>query len=140
MPEAAAPRDVLAEVMDGGKKAIVPHLAEMLRRKGIAEVPTAEQKRRFDQPAITDEQEQQMWQQEMIARGIQQLVPGDPATIDIGLKISKAKFPDRWDMMTGEGRDKTSAQAEWAWKMARSTLPKPKEQTGQATDAMDGGY
>mgnify|MGYP001586835034 CR=1 FL=1 len=43
MAEEAAPRDVLAEVMDGGKKAIVPHLAEMLRRKGIAEVPTAEQ-------------------------------------------------------------------------------------------------
>lgn len=127
-------------VFHEGKQAIVPHLAEMLKRKGIEELPTSEQRRRFHQAAITDEQEQQMWAQEMIARGITQLVPGDPQTIDIGLKISKAKYPDRWDMAAGEGRDTSSAQAEWLWKMARTGPPPEPKTEPAAQDAEDGGY
>lgn len=127
----AAPRDVLARVMVEGKKTLVPLLGEMLRRKGIEEVDGGEMRRRYWQAALTDEQEQQMWTQEMIARGITQLVPGDPQTLDIGLKISKAKYPDRWDMLGQEGRDQSSAQAEWAWKQAQKGPPAPKTDEGE---------
>jgi predicted transcriptional regulator len=139
MPEQKTPRDVLAETMDGGRKVIVPLLAEMLKRKGIDEVDTAEQRRRFWQRALTVEQEQQLWQQAMIERGLVQLTPGDPVTIDIGLGISKMVYPDRWDMLPGEGRDHASQQAEWAWKMAKAGPPKPKADEQQPAPPDDGG-
>lgn len=120
---AGSPRDILARTMADGRKVLVPYLAEMLKRSDIKEVDAAEQRRRFNQRALTPEQEQQLWVQEMAARGIQQLEPGSPEAIDIGLAISKRVYPDRWDMLAGEGRDGLSEQAMWAWKQARKAQP-----------------
>lgn len=128
MAEVESPRDILARVMDGGRKTVVPLLAEMLRRKGIAEIPSAEERRRYWQRALTVEQEQQLWAEEMARRGIQQLTPGAPETIEMGLGIAKQVFPDRFDMMTGEGRDQASAQAEWAYKHAQRGEPQPRQE------------
>lgn len=120
---AGSPRDILARTMADGRKVLVPYLAEMLKRSDITEVDAAEQRRRFNQRALTPEQEQQLWVQEMAARGIQQLEPGSPQALDIGLAVSKRVYPDRWDMLAGEGRDGLSEQALWAWKMARKAQP-----------------
>jgi hypothetical protein len=131
-----APRDILARTMKDGRDVLIPHIAEMLRREGIAEVPSDEERRRFWQAALTDEQEQQMWAQAMIARGITQLIPGSPEAIDIGLGIAKAKYPDRFDMMGQEGRDHASQQALWAMRHAKAGPPTPKAdemQTAQPT-------
>jgi hypothetical protein len=123
MSDASAPRDILAETMTQGKKVLVPMLAEMLKRKGIETVESKEERRRFWQRAATPEQEALMWQQEMANRGLTELVPGAPQTLDIGLGISKRVYPDRWDMAPGEGRDTESAQAEWAARHARKGPP-----------------
>ena len=139
-----APRDILARTMRDGRDVLIPHIAEMLRREGIAEVPSDEERRRFWQAALTDEQEQQMWTQAMIARGITQLIPGSPEAIDIGLGISKAKYPDRWDMLEGEGRNHASQQATWAMKHARKGPPAPNAAEAPAPTGLsaveDGGY
>lgn len=126
MPEPKAYRNTLAGLMAGGQKALVPHLAEMLKREGIEELDASDERERFWQSALTDAQEQEMWRQEMAARGITQLVPGSPGVIDIGLKISKSKYPTRWDMAPGEGREHESEQATWAYKQAKKGPPKPK--------------
>lgn len=126
MPEPQSSRDILAEQMIQGRKVLVPHLAQMLKRRGIQEVDATEQRRRFWQRVLTPEQEAQLWQQEMAMRGITELVPGSPEALDIGLGIAKQVYPDRFDMMAGEGRDHESDQADWAWKMA-SKGPPPEE-------------
>lgn len=123
MANAESPRDILATTMRDGRKVIVPLLAEMLKRRGIEEVDNTEERRRFWQRALTPEQEAALWQQEMTSRGITELVPGSPEALDIGLGISKQVYPDRWDMMAGEGRDQGSAQAVWAAKHARRGPP-----------------
>lgn len=118
-----SPRDILAETMEGGRKVVVPYLAEMLKRTGITEVDSEEERRRFWQRAMTPEQETLLWHEEMVRRGISQLVPGSPEVLEIGLGISKQVYPDRWDMLTGEGRAHQSDQARWAWKLARRGPP-----------------
>lgn len=133
-----APRDILARVMDDGKKTLTPHLAEMLRRDGIEEVDGGEQRRRFWQRAISPEQEAILWQQAMVQRGITQLLPGSPAALEIGLGISKSVYPDRWDMAPQEGRDHQSQQAEWAWTLARRGAPQPKADEMQPVEAPPG--
>lgn len=133
MPEAKSSRDVLAQVMDEGKKRMIPLLAEMMKRDAIAEVPPDEERRQFWAPAITDEQEQQMWQQEMTTRGVSPEMANDPEQaqkyldqmVDIGLKIASQKYPGRFDMMTGEGRNTQAQQALWAWRHAQAGSPKP---------------
>jgi hypothetical protein len=137
-----APRDILARTMQDGRTVLIPHLAEMLRREGIATVESPEERRRFWQAAITDEQEQQMWLQEMTARGITELIPGSPEALDIGLGISKVKYPDRWDMAGQEGRNHESQQAEWAMKHARRGPPEPEaaEQPVAAETGTEGTY
>jgi hypothetical protein len=120
---AGSPRDILAQTMADGRKVLVPYLATMMKRSDIKEVDASEQRRRFWQRALTPEQEQQLWVQELAARGIPQLVPGSPDAVDIGLKISKQTYPDRWDMLPGEGRDNQSDQAMWAWKQAQKGPP-----------------
>lgn len=130
MPEAKSSRDIMAEVMSGGRQALVPMLAEMLKRDGIDEVDTAEERRRFWQRALTPEQEAQLWQQEIANRGITQMTP-EQAT-DIGLGISKQVYPDRWDMMPGAGRDTEAKQAMWASKHAKLGPPVEKQQEGEA--------
>lgn len=132
MPETAgSPRDILAQTMADGRKVLVPHLAEMLKRSDIKEVDTAEQRRRFNQRALTPEQEQQLWVQEMTSRGIAELMPGSPEARDIGLEISKHVYTGRWDMMPGEGRDSLSDQAMWAWNLARTVEPPAAEQEAE---------
>ena len=108
--------------MADGRKSVVPYLAEMLRREKIAEVPPDEERRRFWQRALTDKQEQQLWQDEMAQRGMTELTP--ELALDIGLKIAQSVFPDRWDMMAGEGRMSQSDQANWAMKHTRAGPPK----------------
>jgi len=127
--EPKSPRDLLAETMSGGRKVLVPHLAEMLKTNRVKELGSAEERERFWQAAITDAQEAQMWQDEMATRGLTELVPGSPEVVDIGLKVSKAKYPSRWDMMVAEGRDTTPVQAEWAARHARRGPPVPKQET-----------
>lgn len=140
MPDPKSQRDLLAELMAGGQKAVVPHLAEMLKRSGIQEIEAPEERDRFWQAALTDEQEQQMWQQEMMARGLTQLIPGAFDTIDIGLKVSKAKYPGRWDMSTGEGRVHESDIAQWAYKQARKGPPVSAQQPSAPTETVEGEY
>ena len=118
-----SPRDILAQTMTDGRKVLVPHLAGLLKRNKIAEVESSEERLRFWQRALSPEQEQLLWQQEMAARGIQQLVPGSPEVLDIDLGISKQVYPSRWDMLPGEGRDDQSDQAMWAWKHAQKGPP-----------------
>lgn len=130
MPDAESSRDIMARTMTDGRKVLVPYLAEHFKRKGIRELDPAEQKRRFVQAAITDDQERQMWIQEMTSRGLAELVPGSPQALDIGLGIAKVKYPDRFDMLAGEGRDHASDQAEWAMKMAKQCYPEAPE-TGE---------
>lgn len=132
MPDKPAHRDMLAQIMQAGKETLIPHLAEMLKRDALVEVGSDGERRLFWQPALTDEQEARMWQQAMIQRGITELVPGSPAAIEIGLGISKAKYPGRWDMLEGEGRDHASDQAEWAMKHAREGPPKAEQQPAEA--------
>ncbi|HVQ45107.1 MAG TPA: hypothetical protein VMT30_09210 [Candidatus Saccharimonadia bacterium] len=122
MPDAAAPRDIMAETMVQGRKSLVPHLAEMLKRDAIAEVPPDEERRRFWERAKTPAQEAQMWQQEMQQRGLTELTP--ELALDIGLKISQQVYPDRWDMSTGEGRTTQADIANWAMKHTRAGPPK----------------
>ena len=122
MAESSSPRDVLAETMAEGRKVLVPYLAEMLKRKSIAEVPPPEERQRFWQRAKTPEQEQQLWADEMNVRGITELTP--EFAVDIGLKIGQQVYPDRFDMMTGEGRTTQADQAQWAWKHAQAGPPK----------------
>ena len=139
MPGPIAPRDLIAQTMRDGQRVIVPHLAEMLKREGIETVDAAEERRRFWQRAATPEQEQQMWLTEMAALGLTELLPGSPQALDIGLKISKAVYPDRWDMAGGEGREHESEQAEWAWKMAQKGPPKAAQDEMMPTMA-EGDY
>lgn len=127
MPDAESSRDIMARQMTEGRKVLVPYLAEHFKRKGIKQLDAAEQKRRFAQRALTPEQEAALWAQEMASRGLTELVPGSPQVLEIGLGISKQVYPDRWDMMTGEGRDHASDQAEWAMKMAKECFPEPAE-------------
>lgn len=132
MPEnPQSSRDILAEVMDQGRKSLVPHIAEMLKRTGIREVDAAETRRRFWQRALTPEQEANLWAQEMLRRGITELVPGSPEAVDIGLGISKAVYPDRWDMSMAEGRTHESEIGEWAWSQAQKGPPTPKAEEQQ---------
>lgn len=126
MPELTAPRDILAQVMKDGKDVMVPLLAEQLKREAIDEVPSDEQRRLWWQRALTPEQEQQEWMNEMAARGLTELIPGSPEVTEIGLKIAPKVYPSRFDMMTAEGRDSQSAQAVWSWKMAKTKPPEPK--------------
>ena len=138
MPEqAGSPRDILARTMADGRKVLVPYLAEMMKRNKISEVDAAEQRRRFWQRALTPEQEQALWVQEMAARGLTELVPGSPEVLDIGLGISKQVYPDRWDMMGGEGRDSLGAQAKWSWTQARKGPP-ASEQEAEMPAMTDG--
>lgn len=129
MPDPKSPRDILAETMAGGRKVLVPHLAEMLKHRGITEVSAAEERERFYQAAITDEQEQRMWQDEALKRGITEWVPGSPEALDAGLAISKVKYPARWDMSAAEGRNTVSDIATWAMKHARAGPPSPRQET-----------
>jgi hypothetical protein len=135
---AGSPRDILAQTMADGRKVLVPHLAEMLKRSDIKEVDSSEQRRRFNQRAMTPEQEQQLWVQEMTSRGLAELTPGSPEALDIGLRISKQVYPDRWDMLAGEGRDGLSDQALWAWKMARTVEPPAAEQDAEPPAPVEG--
>ena len=128
MPDARSPRDMLAEIMAGARQVMVPHLAEMLRTDRVKNVPPNEERARFWQRALTPEQEQQMWVDEAIARGITAWVPGSAEALDAGLKISKAVFPGRWDMAGQEGRSTEAQQAEWAWKHAKQGAPEPKQE------------
>ncbi len=140
MPEPKSHRNILAELMAGGQKTLVPHLAEMLKRTGIEEVDASGERERFWQPALTDEQEQEAWRQEMAARGITQLVPGSPEVIDIGLKISKVKYPARWDMAPGEGREHESEQAELSYKHARKGQPQQPQPATEPAPEIEGEY
>lgn len=129
MPDTAgSPRDVLAKVMSEGRKTLVPHLAEMLKRTQIKEIDTSEERQRFWQRAITPEQEQLLWQEGMARLGTLELTPDQ--ALDLGLQISKRVYPDRWDMLGGEGRDAQSDQAMWAWKQAQKGPPTPKAEEG----------
>jgi hypothetical protein len=119
-----SPRDILAEVMDQSRKALVPHLAEMLKRSKIKEVDSSEERTRFWQRALTPEQEQELWRQELVKAGTLDTSALSPQQLlGIGITISQQVYPDRWDMATGEGRDTQSAQAEWAWKQAMKGPP-----------------
>lgn len=131
MADAQSPRDILAEVVSEGRKVLVPHLAEMLKRSNIAEVTPSEERQRFWQRAMTPEQEQQAWQAEMAQRGLAELTPEQ--AVDIGLAVSKRVYPGRWDMMTGEGRDTQAQQATWAWKHAKQGNPEQPMTTTEAT-------
>lgn len=125
MPDTAgSPRDVLAEVMAEGRKVLVPHLAEMMRRTTVKEVDSSEERQRFWQRALTPEQEALLWQEGMTRLGITDLNPEQ--ALGLGLEIAKRVYPDRFDMMTGEGRDSQAAQAEWAWGHAKKGPPVPK--------------
>lgn len=137
MPEKPlSPRDIQARVMEDGKKTLVPHLAALLNREGITEVLPAEERRRFWQRAMTPEQEQEVWVQEMAQAGITQLVPGAPETIELGLRVAATVYPDRFDMLAQEGRDTPSAQAAWAMKHARRGPPTPKPRPAPTTPAV----
>lgn len=123
MPGPKTQRDLLAEVMAGAQRVQTPLLAEQLKSDRVSAVDSSEERRRFWQAAITDEQEQQMWRDEMAARGLTTVLPGSPEAIDIGMAISKSKFPDRWDMAEQEGRNTTAQQATWAWNHAKKGAP-----------------
>ncbi len=128
--DAVSSRDILAETMSDGRKAVVPYLAEMMRRESkIAEVPPDEERTRFWQRALTPEQEAQLWASEMQARGITTLTP-EQAT-DIGLKIGSQVYPDRFDMMGQEGRTTQAQQARWAWKHMQAGPPKAMQEGEQ---------
>jgi hypothetical protein len=139
MPDAASQRDIMAETMAQGRKSLIPHLAEMLKRDAIAEVPPDEERRRFWTPVITDEQEAQRWQEEMQQRGLTPEMASDPAQAedylkqmtDIGLKLAREKYPDRFDMMAGEGRDTQAKQADWAWTHLKAGPPKAMQEGEQ---------
>ena len=126
MPEPRSPRDLLAEVMAGAQRVQTPLLAELLKTDRVQPVDSSEERRRFWQAAITDEQEQQMWRDEMAARGLQVVLPGSPEAIDIGMRIAKVKYPDRFDMMSQEGRNTVAQQAQWLWSHAKKWPPEPK--------------
>ncbi len=115
--------------MAESRKSVVPYIAEMLKRDKIAEVPPDEERRRFWSAALTDEQEAQRWQEEMTRRGLTELTP--ELALDIGLKISQEKFPDRWDMVGGEGRNTQAQQAEWAWRHVQAGPPKAMQEGEQ---------
>lgn len=121
MAEAPAQRDVLAQVMADGRKTLVPLLAELLRRDGIETVESKEERRLFWQRALTPEQEQALWMQEMATRGVTELTPETAA--QIGLGISKQVYPARWDMLAADGRDHESDQIRWAYKHAQKGPP-----------------
>lgn len=135
----SSPRDILAKTMSDGRRVLVPLLAQQLKREGIAEVDASEERRRFWQRALTPEQEQALWLQEMAARGIAELVPGSPEALDIGLGISKQTYPSRWDMLPGDGRDDQGSQAAWAWKHARKGPPEPTQEDMPAVPAQGQG-
>ena len=126
MPEVKSPRDILGEVMAGAQKTQTPLLAELLKSDRVTEVDSSEERQRFWQSALTDEQEQQMWADAMAARGLTQLVPGSREVLDIGMAVSKAKYPTRFDMMEQEGRTTEAQQAMWAAEHARKGMPEPK--------------
>lgn len=123
MPGPRAPRDILAEVMAGAQRVQTPLLAELLRSDRVQAVDSPEERRRFWQAVLTDEEEAQMWRDEMVARGLTRVLPGSPEALDIGMRISKAKYPDRWDMAGQEGRTTEAQQAQWAWKHAQKGAP-----------------
>ena len=129
MPDASSPRDILAETMAEGRKSVVPYLAELLKRDKIAEVPPDEERRRFWTRVLTPEQEAQLWAQEMQQRGLMELTP--ETALDIGLKIGSQVYPDRFDMMTGEGRNTQAQQAEWAWRHVKVGPPAAMQQEGE---------
>lgn len=126
MAESASSRDILARVMRDGRKVIVPHIAEMLKREGIETVESKEERRLFWLRAVTPEREARMWLDEMAQRGLTELVPGSPEALEMGLKISKSVYPSRWDMLEGEGRDHQSEQSMWALKAAKQGPPESK--------------
>lgn len=123
MPGPMSRRDLLAEVMAGAQKVQTPLLAEQLRTDRVQAVDTSEERRRFWQAAISEQQEQQMWRDEMAARGLTTVLPGSPEAIDIGMRISKAKYPDRFDMMGQEGRNTVAQQAQWAFRHMQKGPP-----------------
>lgn len=125
MPEANSPRDILAETMSQGRKALVPNLASMLKREKIAEVPPDEERRLFWQRALTPEHEAQLWRDEMMQRGISELTPEQ--AVDIGLKLAQQVYPGRFDMMAAEGRSTQAEQATWAWNHAQHGPPEEQE-------------
>lgn len=124
MPSTKSRRDLLAEVMAGAQRVQTPLLAELLLSDRVQKVDPSDERRRFWQAAITDEQEQQMWRDEATARGVTAWVPGSPEALDAGLKIAKVKYPDRFDMMGQEGRNTTAQHALWAWGHAKKGMPK----------------
>jgi len=139
MSDTKSQRDIMAETMAAGRKSLIPHIAEMLKRDSIVEVPPDEERRRFWTPVLTDEQEAQLWQQEMQQRGLPPVPPDDPAQAeeylkhmtDIGLKIASQKYPDRFDMMAQEGRDTQAKQAAWAWRHMKAGPPKAMQEGEQ---------
>lgn len=140
MPEApSSPRDILAETMADGRKVITPYLAEMLKTSRVAEVPTAEERKRFWQRAMNEQQEAELWVTEMQRRGLPPVPPADPVQADeylkqmtdVGLGISKQVYVDRWDMMPQEGRDTQADQARWAWKHAKVGPPQAMQEGEQ---------
>jgi hypothetical protein len=90
-----SPRDILAEVMDQSRKALVPHLAEMLKRSKIKEVDSSEERTRFWQRALTPEQEQELWRQELVKAGTLDTSALSPQQLlGIGITISQQVYPD----------------------------------------------
>lgn len=128
MPESSAPRDVLAETMADSRKALVPHLAALLKREKIVEVPPDEERRRFWKRAMTPEQEAQLWTTELATRGLLPEALTPEVATDIGLKIGQQVYPDRYDMMPQDGRDTQAKQANWAWKHAKLGPPETKDE------------
>lgn len=121
-----SPRDILAQVMADGRKSLVPHLAEMLKHADIETLDSAEERRRFWQRAVSPEDEQRLWQQEMATRGLTELDP--KSALEIGLGISQKVYPARWDMAMAEGRDHESDIAQWAWKHAKRGDPSAEQE------------
>jgi hypothetical protein len=118
--------------MEQSRTALTPNLAALLKRDKIKELSSAEERERFWRRALSDEQEQALWQQMMLSKGITQLTPGAPETLAMGLEISKQVYPDRHDMAPGEGRTTEAQQAEWAARHARRGPPKPKVEQAPA--------
>jgi hypothetical protein len=109
MPRATqSTRDILSETFESGRRVLVPQLATLMRRDKITEVEAAEERRRFWQRAITEQEEASLWQQGMTP-----------------YEISKQVYPDRWDMAGAEGRVHESEIAAWSHKHAQKGTPQP---------------
>lgn len=123
MAESPSQRDVLGEFMASSKKELIPYLAEMMRTRRVQEVGTAEMRRRFWQPAITDDEEQRLWEEEMVRDGLTPDTLTPEHVLRIGLKLSQIKYPDRWDLAGQEGRTTDAQKSMWAYQMAEKGPP-----------------